>query len=75
MSKKTQIIEEINCFLDENVNSYLFDLIQQDLKIEIDNELSSLYDEVKEKKFNVSFEDVIRAVVNRIKIAISTFDK
>jgi uncharacterized membrane protein YheB (UPF0754 family) len=69
------MIEEILDFLDENTGEILFDLIKEDLKIEIDNEFSSLYDEVKETKVDVSFEDIIKAVVSRVKIAISTFEK
>lgn len=69
------MIQEILDFLDENTNEYLFDLIKEDLKIEIDNELSSLYDEVREKKVDVSFENIVNTVVNRIKIAISTFEE
>lgn len=68
-------IKEIIDFLDENVDTYLFDRIKEDLKIEIDDELSSLYDDINEKVIDVSFEDVIRAVINRVKIAISTFEE
>ena len=67
--------KEIIDFLDENVDDYLFDLLQEDLKINIDIELTSLYDEVEEKKIEVSFEDIVKAVINRVKIAISTFEE
>lgn len=69
------MIQEILDFLNENVDQYLFDLIKEDLNIEIDDELSCLYDEVQEKKVYASFEDIVRSVINRVKIAISTFEE
>jgi flagellar basal body-associated protein FliL len=69
------MIQEILDFLTDNTDESFFDLIKEDLKIEIDNELSSLYDDVNEKVIDVSFEDIVKAVINRVKIAISTFEE
>ena len=69
-----KIINSILDFLNKTENNrYLFDFIAKDLKINIDYELSNLYDMVKEKHISASFEDVVIATKKRIIVSIESF--
>lgn len=71
---KENIIDEIIEFLEEDNTDALIDHVKEDLNIKnIDPELSKIYDMVEEKFYEVSLEDIIKAVLSRVIIAIETF--
>lgn len=51
----------------------LFDYIQDDLKFECDFELTQIFDMVEEKNIDVSLEDIIKATIKRVVVAIESF--
>jgi hypothetical protein len=70
MSKFTS---QILSFLEENKDD-LPNIISSDLKLKIkDLELTSIYDDVEDIRYDVSFDDIVLATVSRVIIAIGTF--
>lgn len=70
----TKTIDEIIEFLTNNPNSFLIDEVAKKLKImEVDYELSSIYDETTNIRYNISFEEIVSQTKNLIVKAIRTF--
>jgi len=69
MNKK---LSEFDEFLDMNINS-LVECVQKDVGYDGDIELCSIKDSVTDKSYNISFDDIIRKTISRIRIALNTF--
>ena len=72
-------VKEIVSFLSGNDSKgddeLLMDYVLKDLSLlGADRELTTLYDQVKEKHYTVNLEDIVNAIKKRIIEAISTFD-
>jgi hypothetical protein len=70
-SKDTEALDCVIEFIQSG--SGLLDSVAQDLNIDIDYECSQLFDMVKEKHINISFEEVVLSASKTIVKAISSF--
>lgn len=71
-------LDEIIDFLNSNgeKRQMLLDLIKEDLNIPyLDNECSHIVDKVLDEAYEVSFEEIIDATVNRVINIIESFEE
>jgi hypothetical protein len=70
--KRKELLNNILDFLNSDMD-ILCDHVSNDLGIDIDYECSNIYDEVKERFLDKSFEEIIEKTKDRICIAIESF--
>ena len=74
---KQELLDEILSFFqgEEGDIADLCDIILEDLSIDnLDHELSQLYDPITDKKYDISFEDIVRATLKRVIMAVESFE-
>lgn len=77
VSDRQKLISEIVTFFqgEEGDIGILCDFLLEDLRIDyIDCELSQLCDSITDKKYDISFEDIVRATLKRVIMAVESFE-
>ena len=72
--QRKELVNKMIDFISSDIDP-LLDHVSDDLKINVDYELSRIYDDVDERFCDASFEDIVEKTRDRIIIALESFIK